>query len=417
MTLHNEELEKLTIGRVMVRGTMSVDERILSTQDFHFFPHQQFWGAICELDEENEPMDVIEVHRRSKTSWKISDVLSLTQGIPSTARREDVKHLRDLATARKLRGVLAELSEKLESSELKDVLDDAEHALAVIKKDSGIEIEGVKRIGEVMEYDVFPKLDQFVSGETVKLPFGFNPLDVSTNGGVGLGELVILGAKPKSGKSALTLQIAKWQTYSEIPALIVSREMLNFENGFRAIAQDSQYSNNVFRPNLMEGTAERLKEVGRAMSHLPLFLDDRSKKVSEIRRHAKMLKETDGLKSVFVDYAQLMRPEVKRNTRADDLEQVYYDLKDLAQELELAVYVNAQFNRTGIKSDRPTMSDFDGSSAAEKAGNLIILWNLEDEKTINNTKRGKLWIEAGRNVATDEFEIEFDGAHSRFIIT
>src|SRR5204862_486171 len=98
------------------------------------------------------------------------------------------------------------------------------------------------------------------------------------------------------------------------------------------------------------------------------WFDDCSKKVSEIRRQTKMLKDEVGLKSVFVDYAQLVRPDTKRQSRADDLEAIYYDLKELAQDMEVAVYCNAQFNRVGIKSERPTMADFDGSSAAEKAG-------------------------------------------------
>jgi hypothetical protein len=82
----------------------------------------------------------------------------------------------------------------------------------------------------------------------------------------------------------------------------------------------------------------------------------------------------------------------------------------------VTVYLLAQFNRAGIRSDRPTMADFDGSSAAEKAGNLILLWTVERDfdKAIGG-RRGKLWIEAGRNVGTDEFNIIFQGHKSRFV--
>lgn len=416
-TLHDPELEKRLIGSVMVDGCLRPQHRLLSTVDFYIRVNQFLWSAICELDEEGTAIDPISVHqilRKHFDSWSLSDVTALATGVPAVVRYEDIKNLKAMATARKLEKVLSEVTERLGKDDIVDVIDQAETQIALVKKDSGIEPENVQRLCQVLEQEVYPRLDQFVSGEIVKLPFGFTPLDDATNGGSGLGELVILGAKPKQGKSFLSLQVARNHAVEKIPSLVVSREMLNFENGFRFLAQTSSFSNAVFRPNLMEDTATKLKTFGRQFGDLPLFFDDKSKTVAEIKREAKILKESDRLQSVFVDYAQLIRPSVKRNNRAEDLEAVYYDLKDLAQELAVVVYCCAQFNRSGITSDRPTMAHFDGSSAAEKAGNLILLWQLEDNADWGGVRKGQLWIEAGRNVAKDNFEIEFHGPKGLF---
>ena len=413
--LNDPELERTIIGHALVSGGFSVESRKLSTQDFYTKEHGNIWSAIIEIDEDGEAVDPFEVHKRYP-SVSLTDLSKMMAGIPPTPPREtDIRRFREMSIRRQFRKTLDHFIKQLENAEIASVLPDVESALDNVKKIAEKTSTPVKQLAEVMENDVFPRLDKFAAGECVKLPFGFKALDQATNGGVSLGELVILGAKPKRGKSGLVLQIADYHAECGDAALVVSREMLNYENGFRYLAQHSSYSNNVFRPDLMQQTADKLKEIGRGYKDRRLFFDDRSKKMSDIRREARILKETHELKSVFIDYAQLMRPDRKHNNRAEDLEQIYYDAKELAQDLELAVYVNAQFNRSGIKSDRPTMADFDGSSAAEKAGNLILLWELEqDYDDLLKGRRGKLWIEAGRNVANDEFEIVFHGAHSKF---
>jgi len=412
--LNDPELEQVIIGHTIMSG-LSVESRKLSTADFYVKRHESIWSAIIEIDEDGEAIEAFEIHKRCP-SVSLSELANLVSGIPATPPREsDIKRFREMSIRRAFRKTLDHFVHELEGKELSAVLPEVENALDNVKKSSDKSDTPVKILAEVMEEGVFPRLDKFAAGECVKLAFGFSQLDTATNGGVSPGELVVLGAKPKRGKSGLVLQIADYHAECGDTAYIVSREMLNYENGFRYLAQHSSYSNNVFRPDLMAQTAERLKEIGRKYSDRKLFMDDRSKRMRDVRREAKILKDSHDLKSIFIDYAQLMRPDRKNNTRAEDLEQIYYDAKELAQDLEVAVFVNAQFNRSGIKSDRPTMADFDGSSAAEKAGNLIILWDLEqDHDSILNGRRGKLWIEAGRNVATDEFDIVFHGAHSRF---
>lgn len=415
---HSEELEKIIIGSAILNQRVSVAARQLATTDFYFKRNRDVWSAIIEIDEDGEVISPFEIQKRCASDVKVSELMQWTHGIPPEPPRDsDIRRFREMSIARNLQRTFASFSEQLEQGNLRDVIAENESLLESLKRNVDSAESPVKSLGTVMVEDVYPRLDKFAAGEVVKLAFGqgFEKLDDATNGGVGMGELVLLGAKPKRGKSALTLQIAANHAKCGDTSMIVSREMLNFENGFRFLAQNSKYSNNVFRPDLMTQTAEALKVIGDGFKDLPLFLDDRSKKMSEIRRNAKTLKETSDLKSVFIDYAQLMRPDQKKNNRAEVLEQIYYDAKELAQDLEIAIYMLAQFNGEGIKSDRPTMVNFDGSSAASKAGNLILLWELEPEfNATYQAKKGKLWIEAGRNVAADEFDILFYGSHSRF---
>lgn len=421
MELHNHELEQVVIGNVLARGVFLAEERRLSTLDFHADRSSKLWSKMVEIDEDGADLNPIELHHRCLDAWPtfdltISEITGYAGKYPGIVRQKDIAELRNLALKRKLQKQFAALTARLETEpEAGAVINDAEEVLLKMRTSHDIGNGSAKSLKQVLEHDVFPRLDKFVAGDTVKIPFGFPQLDEAVNGGVGLGELVLLGAKPKSGKSFLTLQIARYHALIGVPSLIVSREMLNFENGFRFLAQNSKYSNSVFRPNLHPGTAEDLKAAGRFNFELPIYFDDRMKKVSEFRREVKALKESIGLTTVFVDYAQLVRPSTRKQNRSDELEAVYYDLKEMAQDLEIVVYLLSQFNREGIKAARPTMANFDGSSAAEKAGNLILIWELEKTwSELSDGRLGKLWIEAGRNVATDEFDIIFHGKHGIF---
>lgn len=413
---HDIEIETAVIGAAFVDKTVPFDAKALSTSDFYIDRHKKIWSTICELDEDNESIDLIEISARS--GMKVSELSQMTLGIPRALdTRIAVGQLKKLSTLRTLQKGFSVLSARAESGEpIDEILDFAEGLVQTVKSDRGTESGNAKNLMDVFEKDVFPRLDRFVAGEMVKIPFGFTKLDHSTNGGAGIGELVIFGAKPKSGKSAMVLQIAAMQAARNIGVYYCSREMLNYENAFRLIAQNSEYTLNHFRSGLYAETAERMKAHARQVSDVPLFLDDKTKTVKGIKKEIQLLENTGvPITSVFVDYAQLMRSNTRSTNKADMLEEIIYDLKDLATDMEKVVYVNAQFNRDGIDSERPKMSDFKGSSAIEMAGNLILFWTLKQELNLDGSGRdGKFWIEAGRNVAYDEFDIMYFGDKTLF---
>jgi replicative DNA helicase len=422
MTFYSKETERLIIANAFIRSAFNALDRQLSTLDFYTDSHRGVWSKMMEADEEGRPIQPVEI---LESCQKVEPNFPLTLSEVGRMLDEfvtfapgpgDYRHLTYLTAARSVQRRLHDALKQLNHWEDLEVLQRELESIggsiqSVLSTAAGKSLS----VKEVFEVEVFPRLDKFVSGETIKLPFGFKDLDSVTNGGAGIGELVITAAKPKDGKSAMLLQVAHYQAFNGFPALIVSREMLNFENGFRLLTQVGPLSNNVFGPGMPEPICAALKGIAAQVWKIPLYFDDKSATVAEIRAEVRRLKETTDLASVFVDYAQLVKPRAKSEGRPQDLEGIFYDLKELAQNEEIVVYLNAQFNREGIESERPRMSHLDGSSAGEKAGNLIIMWTLErdvDPETLG--RRGTLWIEAGRNVAYDEFPILFKGQHSRF---
>lgn len=415
----NEDLERTIIGNAIVRGYLMPFERQLGIEPFAFTPHKQMWGALLELDEDGSEIDTVSVHRTASKGggflYALSDVSKMVVGLPGDTKPADVQHLKDLHTKRKMVRFAERLDERAKNgSAPAEIIDDALKFLGSLR-DEQAKANGVAvRASDVFEMDVKPRLEAMARGEQIKVPTGFARMDASLRGGLGIGELTVLGAKPKQGKSAMMIQTAKQIAKQGLGTYVCSREMLNFENGFRIIAQDSDLlTQNHFGVNAPEYVLDKADEVIGQYRTVPLYLDERSRTVPEVAKEIRLLKDQGiELKAAFVDYAQLMQiDDAWGKSRANVLETIVYGLKDLAMSEQIAVVVLAQFNREGISSEQPEMWHFEGSSAIEKAGNLVMLWTLDDASPI---RRGVLRIAAARSVALDSWGIEFDGAKALF---
>lgn len=420
-TPYDHELEQMVIGNAFVSKRLTGPEKAISTLDFFSIQNQQIWSAIMELDESNQPIEIFDVVAAlNKTTITGSFLSQMTVGLPShCVRPDDIKRLKDLATLRRMILSFNELTKKAINKEpVIDIIEDAQSLIDSVKDEQDARQGTSQSLIEVMEWEVFPRLDKFVSGEMVKVPFGFPRLDESTNGGSSPGELVVFGAHPKSGKSCMMLQVARNVAAQNLPTLLMSMEMLNYENGFRFLSQSSQFSVNIFRPNMQGFVADRLKDHAKTHYALPFRFDQKSRTTKALGLEIQRLKDDTSLACAFVDYVQLIRTDRRGQSRTEKIEEAIYDLKELAMKHEIVIYTAAQFNREGIKADKPTLAHFDGSSAIEKAANLALFWQLDKEfdEAIEGRK-GKLWIEVGRSVATDEFDIVFHGKKSFFTVT
>jgi replicative DNA helicase len=418
---HDTELEGLIIGSVLMKKKLSPFEKGIAVTEFFSLLNQQIWGAILEFDENNEPIEILDVVAKVDNPMVTGSMLSkMAMGLPfGDVRFDDIKRLKDLATCRRMIHSFRNVAQKASDKEpITDIIEEAQSVLDTLKNEQDARTGTSQTLIEVMEYDVFPRLDKFVSGELVKIPFGFEKLDTATNGGASIGELVVFGAKPKSGKSVLMLQIARHIASLGLGTLVASLEMLNYENGFRFLAQSSKYSVNVFRPDMRDFVSDGLKAHAREHYNLPLYFDQKARTTRAIGKEIQRLKDSVGISACFVDYVQLLRNDKRSSSRVERIEEAIFDLKEMAMKHEIVVYTAAQFNREGIKSDKPTLADFDGASAIEKTANLGLFWVLEqDFDSDSDGRKGEMWIELGRSVAADKFEgLVFHGKDARFTL-
>lgn len=215
-------------------------------------------------------------------------------------------------------------------------------------------------------------------------------------GGFERGDLVIIGARPSMGKSALAGCIA-WNVASAhmngtspIPLGVVelNGEMTVAQMGRRHLT-DAAFSlygdggpvyRDIRRRNLTPRQVEILREVDAQMRQLPLHMAKRTgltlgRLRAVLRRH-KMLMEASGIKLslVVADHVGLIRPDEAGRGRTEDQTMISLGLKELAEELDVVMLGLAQLNRNVEARDdkRPQLSDLRDSGSWEQDADIVM---------------------------------------------
>lgn len=202
------------------------------------------------------------------------------------------------------------------------------------------------------------------------------------NGGFQAGQMVVIGARPSMGKSALIGGMAIEMSKRGSTIGIISLEMSNTEIAARLAAYDTNTDFNVVYRGLykdMEETHRLYSKIGNSTSTLPIYVSDKTKvNVPEIRAKAEKLKSLHGLDCLFIDYLQLVSAvggSYSKN-RENEIAEMSRGCKIMAKELNIPVVLLCQLNRevTKRKGDEryPQLSDLRESGAIEQDADVVM---------------------------------------------
>jgi len=233
------------------------------------------------------------------------------------------------------------------------------------------------------------------------------------------GGLIVVGGRPKLGKTAFALGVAHHNAMAGRHVGVVSLEMSSPQCGTRLLSLHSGISlGDIRRRNLTAGQWSKLVAAGKELRALPLSLDvSRRLDVREIGARARRLHQEKPLSLLVVDYLDMIaRPA---STRRDDLliGDITKALKDLAGELDIPVLLVAQVGREGEREDRPPrLRDFAGSDAIGRDADLLMIvhrtYREDDPGRLN--AHGQIIIAGNRDDEAGSVPIVFEGWHQRF---
>lgn len=228
--------------------------------------------------------------------------------------------------------------------------------------------------------EAFERLDRcYESGEPEKgLETGLLDLDRLT-GGMRPGDLVILGARPSVGKSALALGVGLHLIRNKTPIHLESLEMSRRQVANRLISQVSGVSSSKLRDADVDD--DDWGEIAKAISLLessPMSACyQRGRRLSQIRTTAMRARETAGIALLVIDYLGLIRPDRELESRRHEVEAVSMGLKDLAVDLGIPVLALAQISRKsedrGSGDREPRISDLRETGQIEADADQIWL--------------------------------------------
>ena len=261
---------------------------------------------------------------------------------------------------------------------------------------------------------------------------GLAALDRLT-GGLRGGKMVVLGARPGVGKTALALQMAVHAARHTGPVLLVSLEMDAAEIVSRMVAAESGVDLQALEAGeLTEEQAKRASACYPAISALPIRMAQNTSTPMQVRREAMAMQNSVGLSMVVIDYLQLMRSDEKMKSRYEEVTAISREIKLLAMDLHVPILALSQFNRQseggyGKKKSMPTMAEAKDSGAIEQDANLFLVqyapeepekegpdWQAYHMCKANGWEWQVLKVEKNRQGRTGAIPMAFDKARMNF---
>lgn len=219
-------------------------------------------------------------------------------------------------------------------------------------------------------------------GEPAGVPTGLSDLDALL-GGMRPGQLLVVGARPGAGKTALCLAILAHCCRAQgLPAYLASLEMPAAEICHRLLAMGTGVRlHHITRAKLSADDAAKLAGAldpvvyGRAM----LSVDD-APAMSAAQVHATLRREVRrrGCRVAAVDYLQLMRPADPKESRVQQVGRLARDLKLAARDCNVPIVLLSQLNRESeARGDgRPKLSDLRESGEIEQHADGVVLLHV-----------------------------------------
>jgi replicative DNA helicase len=387
---HSRDAERGVLGGVLRDPDVVPDVR-LHADDFYFDSHRRVWQAVGELAARRSPVDLVTLHERLRARGDLADVggaealADLWEAVATGANvGHHAKIVRDCAKARAVihaaNEILRDAYDRVQSADELAAL--AERKMRQIAE-SGDDGEDPAPLPELVR-QALSDLDERCAGRVpAGLDTGLSELD-ATLGGMRAGQLIVLGARPGAGKTALALALlAHVCRRSRVPGYLASLEMPRGEIVNRLLAMATGVNlHKITRGRVSAEDAERLAgaTAPEVYGETPLYVDDRAHSTSG-RLHAQVrrMHRRHGVRFAAVDYLQLLTPIDSREGRVQQVGGMARDCKLIARDLEIPVLLLSQLNRQSeARGDgKPKLSDLRESGEIEQHADAVILLHVQ----------------------------------------
>jgi len=426
------DAERSVLGALMLDKNAIIRVADLIKADNFYTPtHTRIFEAIFELFERGEPIDILTVTKKLKDKNLLTEVggsAYLTDLINSVPTATHISYYAKLVKQKKLLrdliGASAEINERVfdTSEDPEDLLDEVEQKIFAISQKS--RPQNFVPIKDELKaaYERIEKLHQGERGLR-GVSTGFDELDNYLSG-LQRSDLIILGARPSLGKTALCLDIARNAAIkTKTPVGIFSLEMSKDQVIDRLIAAEAQVALWKLRTGRLTEDIEfeMIQEALDRLSQAPIFIDDTpSANIIQVRSMVRRLQAEHGLGLLVVDYIQLIQPRTNTNNMVQAMTEVSRGLKSLARELEVPILAAAQLSRAVEQREIkiPRLADLRESGSIEQEADVVLFIYRKDrdkfEPSLEDQNTAEIIIAKHRNGPLASVQLKFDAEKVSF---
>src|SRR5450755_1167802 len=312
---HNIEAEESVLGSLIIDPeAIALVEDVLRPADFYRDAHQTLYQAMLTLSARREPGDLVtlcnELERTSTLAHEggAAALVSLMNGVPTSANA--VYYARIVAQKALYRRLIAAAGRMaaLAYEEADDALEEAEQLVFALGQ--GHDEASALTPVQVVLSDCMTTLDALNERRTAitGVPTGYRHLDAPL-GGLQRSDLVILAARPATGKTSFALNVARYACQAGSRVAFFSLEMSRQQLGMRLLSMEAGIDQHRLRIGRVEDHEwEQLVGALGILSEGQLWIDDTAAlSLASLRSRARRMQAIPGIDLIVVDYLQLMR--------------------------------------------------------------------------------------------------------------
>lgn len=426
--IHANEAEQAVLGGLLLNN--NAIEHMGDLHPHHFFGPQNrhVYAQLLTIIGEGGTADVLTVFdrmggRSTETLKYLNDLSRNTPGYSNIGHYAEI--VRDRAQRRGILDLASNLAEKARDSIGEPASKLIDHAQTQLEKLAASKTGSEPQLAADGLLFFIEDLEAQAAGTAPRaISTGFYDLDRKMSGGMRRGELIVVAARPKMGKSAFAFNVAN-HVAREGNSLVLSMEMPKQQIHQRNVASLGKVAMGYLLqahtiPPEKQGGDEIWSAITNgleALRELNLWVDDQGGlTLLDVRTKARQVKRKKGLDLLVIDYLQLMSGE--GDNRNAQIESITRGLKALAKELDIAIMLLSQLNRQleNRPDKRPMPSDLRDSGAIEQDCDAALFLYRDEVYNANSPERGTAEVNVGliRQGEPGRVRLAYIGEQTRF---
>ncbi|MEM9423445.1 MAG: replicative DNA helicase [Spirochaetota bacterium] len=425
------EIESSALGALLYNS--NPDQRYeffgkLHEQDFFKRGHQIIFTVLKDLHQKVEAIDLTTLSEELRARGLLSNaggisyIASLTHKIPSSVNLPYyAQQIRSYSIRRHLLALAQDLTHQTYKYDLAtdQILADAEKrvlALAEQGHDLHQFLDAATLVQKTFDLIEERRKNQ---NQYTGIESGFTDLDRMTLG-FQKSEMIIIGARPSVGKTALCLSmILHIAALKRVPVGVFSLEMNGVSLMERLLSAQAEINSHHLRSGLL-GNKERHKLMEQIdyLYKAPIFIDDTPNiALLDLRTRARRMVHRHEVQIIFIDYLGLISVSNSNQPRHEQMADISMNIKALARELNVPVIALSQVGRQ-TEGKVPGLSDLRGSGALEQDADVVMYLHRErasgSEEHNPEDFRTELIVAKQRNGPVGTVELLFIPQYARF---
>ncbi|AEE16852.1 replicative DNA helicase [Treponema brennaborense] len=425
---HNLEAEQATLGALLLDwGAVSTVISFLRPDRFYSLQNQVIFTAMLSLFNKGQHGDLLTLTEELRSTGQLDAaggtayISSLTDTVPTSA---NVEYYAKIVLDQSIRRELIKISSQItaeshdETKESRAVLEEAQNKIFSLTdlnqaQDIKSMVDLVPKTIEMIEMH-YKNRDAYTG-----VPSGLTELDSMTSG-FQKSELIIIGARPSMGKTAMALSMAQYISIEKkIPTGFFSLEMSYQQIGQRLLSQEARIPAQKLRTGMLKlDDFQKLQEAAGRCYEAPFYIvDSPNMKLLDLRAMARRMRTVHHVEIIFIDYITLITSENTTIPRHEQIAEISRSLKSLARELDIPVVALSQVRRDS-EGKEPTLADLRESGSIEQDADVVMFIH-RDRKQAESLEAGaaletRLVLAKQRNGPIGSVDIMFIPSYTKF---